>query len=200
MRSARVTAESRARNLKPPVGASIIGLAGNQRASVAVEFALISMMLISAILFIMIVGVILYINQALDYATNKAARQIMVGNVQTSGMTQASFQQLVCSYLPATINCANVIVNVQTATEAAQPGGYYAYVTANQSGLVIPSLSNSSSQFSPGTAGSYEYVQVIYPITFIPGLFASILGGATYQGSPAYLVVSTAAFRNEQFI
>ena len=176
------------------------GFARNRRASTAVEFALVAMMLIPVILFVMMVGLILYYNQALDYATNKASRQIMVGNVQKSSMTQAAFQQLVCSYLPAAFQCANVIVNVQTATEASQPGGYYSYVTSNQSGLIIPTLSNSSSQYSPGTGGSYEYVQVIYPITFIPSLFASVLGRATYQGSPAYLVVSTAAFRNEQFI
>ncbi|MCX8252479.1 MAG: pilus assembly protein [Beijerinckiaceae bacterium] len=174
-------------------------LAGCRRGSTAVEFALLATVLISTILFIMLVAVVLYFNQALDYATSKASRQIMVGAVQKSNVSQASFQSLVCSFLPRAFNCSNVIVNVQTATEAAQPGGYYSYVTANQSGLIIPALSNSSAQFSPGTAGSYEYVQVIYPITFIPSLISQFLGGATYQGSAAYLVVSTVAFRNEQY-
>lgn len=147
----------------------------------------------------MLVSVILYYNQALDYATNRAARQIMIGAAQGAGTTQAAFQTQVCSYLPTAFSCADVIVNVQTATEAAQPGGYYSYVNSSQTALVIPTLSNASAQFSPGQQGSYEYIQVIYPITFIPKMFASILGGATYQGSPAYLAVSTAAFRNEQF-
>ena len=95
--------------------------------------------------------------------------------------------------------CSNVIVNVQTATEAAQPGGYYAFVNSNQSALIIPTLSNASSAYTPGAQGNYEYVQVIYPITFIPSIFASILGKATYQGSSAYLLVSTSTFRNEQY-
>ena len=175
------------------------GIARCNRGSTAVEFALVSGALISTIMFIMTVGLILYYNQALDYATNKAARQIMVGAVQGAGTSQAAFQTQVCSYLPAAFTCANVIVNVQTVTEAAGPAGYYAYANSGQTGLVLPTLSNASSQYSPGLQGSYEYVQVVYPITFIPSLFASILGTATYQGAPAYLVVSTAAFRNEQY-
>ena len=52
------------------------------------------------ILFIMIVGLVLYMNQALDYATSKASRLIMIGSVQTAGTTQTGFQTQVCSYLP----------------------------------------------------------------------------------------------------
>lgn len=169
------------------------------RGSTAVEFALVSALLIPAILFIMLVGLILYSNQALDYATNKASRQIMIGAVQSTGMSQAAFQTLVCSYLPAAFTCSNVIVNVQTTTEAAQPGGYYPFVNANQTALLIPALSNASAQFTPGVQGNYVYVQVVYPITFIPALLAPYLGGATYQGASAYLAVSTAAFQNEQY-
>ena len=147
----------------------------------------------------MVVGLILYFNQALDYATAKAARQVMIGTVQNAGTSQAAFQTLVCSNLPAAFNCSNVIVNIQTATEAAQPGGYYAFVNSDQSALIIPTLSNSSAQYSLGSQGSYEYLQVIYPITFIPAALASYLGRATYNGSAAYLAISTAAFRNEQY-
>lgn len=165
----------------------------------AVEFALIAPALIATVLFISLIGTIIYSNQALDYATNRASRQIMVGAAQSAGMSQSAFQSLVCSYLSAAFTCANVIVNVQTVAEGAQPSGYYAFVNSNQTHLTIPALSNASAQYSLGIQGSYQYVQVVYPITFIPSMFASILGGATYKGSSAYLVVSTAAFRNEQY-
>ncbi len=178
----------------------ISGLVSCRRGASAVEFAIVSSMLILTILFVMIVGVILYYNQALDYATNRAARQVMIGAVQTGSISQTAFQQTVCANLPAAFNCSNVIVNLQTATEAAQPSGYYAFATSNQSGLIIPTLSNTSAQYSPGAQGAYEYLQVIYPITFIPSAFATALGSrATFNGSPAYLAVSTAAFRNEQY-
>ena len=173
----------------------------NESGATAVEFALVASMLIFTILFVMTAGLILYLNQALDYATSKAARQIMIGAVQKGNLTQSSFITTeLCPYLPAALACGNVIVNLQTATEGAQPGGYYPYVTSNQSGLIIPTLSNASTSYSPGSQGQYEYMQVIYPITFLPTVFASMLsGGATYNGSPAFLAVSTAAFRNEQY-
>ena len=89
---------------------------------------------------------------------------------------------------------------MQTVAEAAQPAGYYALVNGDQSGLIIPSLSNAGAQFNPGNQGSYVYLQVIYPVTFLPAFVAKLLGAnATYNGAAAYLAVSTAAFRNEQY-
>lgn len=176
------------------------GLQDTQGA-VAVEFAIVSTMLICSILFVMAAGLILYIGQSLDYATSKAARQIMTGYVQKNGIDQTAFRtQILCSYLPKAINCGDVIVNVQTLKEASKPAGYYAFVKNDQSGLLIPSLSNSSAQFDVGIQASYVYLQVIYPVTFLPSFLSNILsGGATYNQAPAYLAVSTAAFRNEQY-
>ena len=166
----------------------------------AVEFGFVGMMLIMTILFIMVAGLIVYYNQALDYATSKAARQIMIGAAQTNAVSQSTFRtQYVCGNLPAVFNCANVIVNVQTATEASQPGGYYSFVNSNQTALTIPTLSNAAASYALGTQGSYEYLQVIYPIPFIPAVFSSIFGKATYNGAPTYLAISTAAFLNEQY-
>ncbi len=173
----------------------------DQRGSTAVEFALISGMLILSILFIMAIGVYLYFSQALDYATSKAARQIMIGAAQTAAVPQSTFASTyLCPYLPVALSCANVFVNVQTATEAAGPGGYYVYVTSSQSGLIIPPLSSSSMQYSLGAQGSYEYLQVLYPITFLPSFVTNLMSnGVVYNGAPAVLLVSTAAFRNEQY-
>jgi len=182
------------------VARAIRALSIDRRGAAAVEFALVSSMLICTILFIMMVGLILYMNQALDYATSKAARQVMTGSVQKNGTNQSDFRtQLLCPYLPTAMSCNNVIVNVQTLAEAAQPGGYYSFVRSDQRGLTIPTLANSGAQYNTGVQQSYVYIQVIYPITFLPGFLANMLGGATYNGSPAYLAISTAAFRNEQY-
>lgn len=176
-------------------------LPADTRGTTAVEFALVGSALILTIVFIMMGGYLLYIGQALDRATAVAARQIMIGAVQKAGTGQSAFvSNTVCPALPLAINCNNVIVNVQTVTEAAQPGGYYGLVNSTQTALTIPALSNASATFSPGTQGAYVYLQVVYPVTFLPGFLAKLLGtNATYNGSPAYLEVSTAAFRNEQY-
>lgn len=166
----------------------------------AVEFAIVSVPFVFSLLLTISVALVLFLHQQLDFATSKAARQIMNGTAQKSAYSSASFRsQVVCASLPAIFSCADVIVNVQTATEAVNPGGYYAFVKSDMSGLVIPQLSNTTTQYSTGVQGSYEYLQVIYPITFLPAFVTSLLSSQTYNGAPAYLLVSTAAFRNEQY-
>ncbi len=138
-------------------------------------------------LFVMLVGAILYITQAIDYATNAAARDILTGAAQTNSVTASTFTQSLCGRLPPGITCANLIVNLYTVTEASQPGGYYTYVKSDTSGLTIPALTPGMGTFNLGKQGDYQYLQVIYPITFLPSGFASILsGGATFNGQAAY--------------
>ena len=176
---------------------SFASFRSDKKGAAAVEFAMVAMLLVLCLLFITFVGLILYLNQALDFATSKAARQVMIGYVQTNGVSQSDFRTtILCPYLPATVSCNDVIVNVQTTTEA---NGYAQFIQANNAGLVIPALSNGSATYSPGGVGDYEYLQVIYPVTFLPSALLKFFGNATYNGSSAYLLVSTAAFRNEQY-
>jgi Flp pilus assembly protein TadG len=166
----------------------------------AVEFAAVSVVFVLTVLFIMTISVILYINQTLDYATGKVSRQIMLGSAQTSALTRAGFKASLCSYLPSALNCEDLIINLYIVPPGSSPSAYYNYVTSDRSGLMIPSLSGSAGQFNLGAAGQYQYLQVIYPIRFMPRVFAQMLSGAaTYQGQSAYLAISTAAFRNEQY-
>lgn len=174
--------------------------AQDRRGAAAIEFAIVAMMLILSILFIMTVGLILYLNQALDYATNKAARQIMIGSAQSGGLGQGAFKTSLCGFLPSVFNCSDVIVNLYVIQPGSNPSGYYNYVASDMSGLTIPTLSGSSGQYTLGSQGQYQYLQVIYPLRFLPKAFATMLsGGVTYNGQAAYLAISTAAFRNEQF-
>ncbi|MCJ2011397.1 TadE/TadG family type IV pilus assembly protein [Methylobacterium sp. J-076] len=173
---------------------------GDRRGAAAVEFALVGTLFILTTLFVMLAGAILYITQAVDYATNAAARDILTGSAQTNSATLGTFTQSLCSRLPPGIQCANLVINLYTVTQGAQPAGYYAYVKADQSGLSIPALSPGAGQFSLGAQGDFQYLQVIYPITFLPSGFAAMLsGGATFNGKAAYLAIATAAFRNEQY-
>lgn len=173
---------------------------GDRRGAAAVEFALVGTLFIMTTLFVMLVGAILYITQAIDYATNAAARDILTGAAQANSVTASTFTQSLCGRLPPGITCANLIVNLYTVTEASQPGGYYTYVKSDTSGLTIPALTPGMGTFNLGKQGDYQYLQVIYPITFLPSGFASILsGGATFNGQAAYLAIATAAFRNEQY-
>ncbi|WP_092036775.1 TadE/TadG family type IV pilus assembly protein [Methylobacterium pseudosasicola] len=172
----------------------------DRKGAAAVEFALVAMLFILALLFVMTVATILFINQFLDYATTRAARQILTGAAQASALDQASFKASLCRNLPATLKCSNLVVNLYVVPTGSSSSGYYTYVKSDLSGLAIPPLTPGSGQYTLGTRGQYQYLLVIYPITFLPSAFASMLGGgATFNGAPAYLTISTAAFRNELF-
>lgn len=175
---------------------------GDEGGATTVEFALVGALAVLTIMFIMATGLVFYINQILDTATIRAARQVFTGKLQSqsTAVTLATFKQNLCSSLPATMSCSDVIVNLYIVPEAAQPSGYYTYVKADVSGLALPPLTPGSGQFNLGAPGAYQYLQVIYPITFLPNIISTWLsGGATYNGKPAYLAVSAAAFRNEQY-
>lgn len=167
------------------------------KGSTTVEFALVGLMFIVALLFTLAVAQILYYGQRLDFAVEKAARDIIVGNSQKMNPppTLATFTQTLCATLPSTISCDDIIVNLYVVT-----GSYYTYVKADQSGLAIPPLTPGSGQFTLGTQGQYQYLQVIYPVTFLPSVVADLIATtATYKGKPAYLMISTAAFRVERY-
>lgn len=180
--------------------ARLRNILGDRRGAAAVEFALVGTLFILTTLFVMLAGAILYITEAVDYATNAATRDIMTGNAQANSVTLGSFTQGVCNRLPPGLLCSNLVINLYVVTPASQPGGYYGYVKSDISGLTIPPLSPGSGQFTLGTQGAYQYLQVIYPVTFLPSGFAAMLsGGATFNGKAAYLAIGTAAFRNENY-
>ncbi|GEP01344.1 hypothetical protein GCM10007887_08930 [Methylobacterium haplocladii] len=147
----------------------------------------------------MVVGAGLYLSQELDFATSQAARMIMTGSAQASSMTQSTLTNKICSKLPASVACSDLIVNLYIVPKSSSPGGYFIYVKADLSGLIIPPLTPGSGQFNLGIQGDYQYLQVIYPITLLPSFMADIFGGTKYKGSSAYLAVSTAVFRNEKY-
>ncbi len=172
----------------------------DRRGATAVEFALVGSAFIMTMLFVMVAGLIFYIGEVVDYATTAAARDILTGTAQANSATLGTFTQSVCNRLPPGIQCGNLVINLYVVPQATQPAGYYAYVKPDVSGLALPTLTPGSGQFTLGTRGQYQYLQVIYPITFLPSGFASMLsGGATFNGKPAYLAIATAAFRNELF-
>lgn len=174
----------------------------DDRGTTTVEFALVGVAFIATILFMMTVAMILYFNQMLDNATARASRQIMTGKAQSDStpLTIEGFRKSLCLDLPAALSCNDIIVNLYVVPRGANPGGYYAFVKSDMTGLALPKLDAASGQFTLGKQGEYQYLQVIYPITFLPSVVASWLsGGATYNGKPAFLAVSGAAFRTERF-
>ncbi|MET7245742.1 TadE/TadG family type IV pilus assembly protein [Methylobacterium sp. EM32] len=172
----------------------------DEKGSTAVEFGLVGLLFIAILVGTMTVAQILYFGQKLDYATEQASRQVLIGTTQqqTAPASLASFTQALCGHLPTAMSCSDVIVNLYV-VPAVKPG-YYAYAKSDMTGLTLPPLTPGSGQFSLGTRGDYQYLQVIYPVTLLPPFVTGWLDATTtYKGKAAYLLISTAAFRVEQY-
>lgn len=165
----------------------------------AVEFGLLAGVFVMLIVTVLQIGMYFYISASLDYATEKATRQIMTGSVSNQGLSAAQFRtQILCPYLPGAMSCANVITNIQTVTEGTNPGGFYPFLNASGTGVAPPTMNNSQTSFCIGTGGSYVYAQVYYAM---PAFGAAWLlpNATTWNGSSVFFVGASSVFKSEPY-
>jgi Flp pilus assembly protein TadG len=152
----------------------------------AIEFAMVGPPFIALLLAIFETGIAFFAQQILQTAAIQASRTIMTGQVQTTGITAAAFQQNVCDAAGKLFNCNKVMVNVQTQASF---------------GAALPSpISNgkavTGTNFKPGVAGDIVIVQVYYEWPIITGPLNFTLANLA-DGND--LLVATTAFRNEHY-
>ncbi len=170
----------------------------NDLGSVAIEFAMIGGTAIVMVVEIMQAGLFFYEETSLRNATARSMRQVVTGAVSAQGLTAAQFRTtILCPQLPAVMSCANVITNVRSVSEDVSPNGFYAFVNANQSGIVAPAMDNTQTGFCSGSTGSVIYAQVYYAMpVFSP---AWRLSSVMWNGIRTHFVSAAAAFKNEPF-
>jgi Flp pilus assembly protein TadG len=200
--SARVsTSEVKAQRASAPRGPArlIASFVKGRRGATAVEFALVAVPFLAMMFEIFQNAMFVYFSGALDQATISSARQIMTGSVQNQSLTAAQFRsQILCPALPVAMSCNNVVVNLQTFSEADFPGGFYSFINASQTGIIVPPLDNTKTSFCPGSDGQYVYLQVFYAMPF-PGIGWLPVVTTTFNGKTVRLVAAAAAFRNEPY-
>ena len=175
------------------------GFLKERKAAVAVEFAMVGAPLLLIILEIFQSALFVYFSGMLDHATQSAARQIRTGSVQNGTLTAAQFRNnLLCPLLPAAMPCTNVIVNLQTFSEAAYPGGFFSFVNSTQTAIIIPPLDNAQTSFCPGGSGQYVYLQVFYAMPLIGTVWLPAVT-TTFQGKTVKLISAAASFKNEPY-
>jgi Flp pilus assembly protein TadG len=176
----------------------------NRGGSAAVEFALVAPVFFALLFAILETAIMFFASQVLETVTQDAARVILTGQAQSSGVsackvsgqpapcTQGSFFTYVCGQLPSLFTggptCPNLYVDVES---------YPAF-----SSVIINSQIDSSNnfvnnmQYSPGGPGAIVVVRVFYQWQmFVTGLGYNI---SNLAGSKR-LLVATAAFRNEPY-
>ena len=139
-----------------------------------------------------------YVGSVLNFATAKAARQIMIGAVQSGNLTADQFRtQQICPNLPSFVVCTDVAVNMQKFPSATGSQSiYYNFVNSTSSGLKYPSLNNSNNTYCNGGSGEFVVLQVMYPLSYFSSLYPSSVT-VTNQATGTILLMATATFKNE---
>jgi Flp pilus assembly protein TadG len=162
-----------------------IRLRHDGRAATAVEFALVCVPFTIFLLAIMGVGLQYYLQQALDFAVQSAARQVQLGFVPATS-TQADFvTNVFCPIFGQFQLCSStsVFVDIRPVTDFQQLSVAGAPDAPN-------STTTTSFKFCPGQPGQLMYVHVVF-------LAPSIAGALLTYGSPGNAIVANAAFANE---
>jgi Flp pilus assembly protein TadG len=153
-----------------------------------VEFALISLPLIGILVAALQTGIIFFYDQALQTVTTTVARQIMTGQVQSQGLSQAQFQTLVCNAAASKFSCPGLMVDVQSATD-------FSILNTKPIKIIYDSNGSPTNTFSyaPGIKSSAVILRIMYdwPVIGIPFL--------ANQSNGAFLMVGTAVFKTEPY-
>jgi Flp pilus assembly protein TadG len=169
------------------------------RGVVAIEFALVGLLTVGLVLEALQGGLYLYQRSEIERVTALAARQVMIGAVAASGLTASQFlEQVICAPLPSGMSCANVVADLETVSQSASPGGFYAFANADMSG---PAPMPSTGAYCAGSPGKVMYLRVSYKSVAISPVWRTLASssGLTVNGVPAYSVTAYTPFRNEPF-
>ena len=162
--------------------------AGAEEGATAVEFALLGLPFF-ALLFALVEVCVLYFATAnLDSVVADAGRLIRTGQVQSTGMSQAQFKNLICGELTIISDCQSKLhVDVRNFTSF----GNLAYPSfIDEDGNLV-----ENTVFQPGTAGDIVLVNVYYSFGIVsPGMvgLSNLAGGGR-------VISAAVAFRNEPF-
>jgi len=185
--------------------------ARNRDGAAAIEFALLAIpffMIIFAILetFIAFTG-----EQLVSNAVETMARKLRTGQItynlgRTTDMTQAQFRQAFCNEVSILISCS--------ASEIATPSKLYLDVRSFNNFAEIPKtiprvsnsnyadLDTSSFQYAPGGPDAKMMVRAYYRWQIVTDLvrpYISNIRPADGSMPSSFLIVATAAFKNEEY-
>jgi Flp pilus assembly protein TadG len=153
-----------------------------------VEFALVAAPFAALLVAIVQTAVVYLAQEVLQTATEQAARLIMTGQAQTSGMTQNQFKQNICGHAAALFSCFNLQVQVQTFAN-------FSSVTMTNP-VINGQLSAASLPYNPGHNGDIIVVQSYYAWPVVLGPLGFNLSNLNNN---KLLLVGTAVFRNEPY-
>jgi Flp pilus assembly protein TadG len=179
----RAAAIARALRRRAPVKRFLACCTGSN----AVEFGLVALPLFLTIIAPLQVGLVFLAQNEIETATEKAARLLLTG--QQANYTQSQFASAVCGYLPALINCANLMIDVQTVSSFASANTSAPTLTYNAQGLVTNTW-NYPSSVAPN---SILALRVMYQFPVVPAFSFTLAN----LGNGTRLLIATSVFQVE---
>lgn len=160
----------------------------NKEGSAAVEFALLAIPFFLLIFATIETCIIYFATSNLDSALSSSGRLIRIGSVQTSGMTETEFKNMVCGKLQLVSNCNSTLrIDVRNFSNF---GGVTFPPLVGDDGKIV-----ENTVFQPGSAGDIVVVRAYYSW----GVLTPALAGLSNLDGGGRLVASSTAFRNEPF-
>ncbi len=164
-------------------------LSADDSGAAAVEFALVALPFLLLVLVALQTFVIFWFSQALQTATNQAARLVLTGQAAANYHTAANFKTAVCAKLPPMFNCNGVYVDVQSA-------GTFSTLNTTPPVPTYDSQGNRTDppHYSIGQPGDVAILRVAYNWPVLGGIF-----GFANQPNGTRLIMGTAVFENEPY-
>lgn len=176
----------------------------------AVEFAIVSVPFLGLLFAIFQTSLAFFMQQGLTVAVGTAARQVLIGQVQSNASitTWQNFRdQVICPPAPATslwpsfMTCANLVVDVR-------PAASFTSTTSNSTNASFL-FDGTGARFQPGCQGEIVVVRAAYPMPiYLPIITAGSVGGpvntntsgqTSYNGRMVQMLTAASVFRNEPF-
>lgn len=156
-----------------------------QDGAAAVEFALVGLPFFWLLFIVFETAAVLFTDIALQNGVTETARLIRTGQVQTQGIDQGRFKEILCGNIASYIDCSKIRLEVSKSATLPIPGANMMTVADD-----VPQ------SFTAGGPSEWVLVQARYDWKlFVPGL--SLLGNAA-EGKKRRLTAG-AMFRNEPY-
>ncbi len=168
-----------------------------RKGATAIEFALVAAPFLALLVAMFETALVFFAGRVLDEVTEEASRYILTGQAQQSNMTQAQFENYICTstntaaLVNALFNCNNLMVNVENYSDFASASTSTPTLTFNANGTV-----SNTWNYSPGNPGSIVVIQVMYQWPIVLGPLGFNLSNLTNGDR---LLVSTAVFKSEPY-
>jgi Flp pilus assembly protein TadG len=176
------------------LGRGTKAIARNKRGATIIEFAIVAAPFVALLIATLQTSLVFFAQQTLETVSEETSRQILTGAVRSGtgpGSTSvADFHQIACKNLPSYMNCANLMIDVQTADS-------FADVDTSTPSLYDNDGKPKTWDFNTGSAGDIVVMRTMYLLPVVGGPFGFDLANA--DGSHR-LLIATAVFRTEPYL